>query len=233
MWTISVFKLILLQQHHIQLHTLALPSTSLVLYTLQQLCTHTSFSIHFRWSTFLSILSLSTTTSRTAWTVVEGEGTTWIGGPALLCPPIGRTGNLQPETQDWLHTVSHSVVKQTQTCLYIKGCLPKSRALVEHAVKVLLCGCSFPVGEDIAIWIIHPPCAWDGYCSIVWVLGHGCCLRGDRCREREIEWMVTFVWHPAKHFGSKKWCQNTPGSNGREETSPDLLLLTIKVTYII
>jgi hypothetical protein len=56
---------------------------------------------------------------------------------------------------------------------------------------------------------------------------------GDKGRERETEWMTTFVWHPAKKFGGKKWCQNNPGSNGREETSPGMLLLTIKVTYII
>jgi hypothetical protein len=34
-------------------------------------------------------------------------------------------------------------------------------------------------------------------------------------------------------FGDKKWRPNNLGSNGREETSPGSLLLTIKVTYII
>jgi hypothetical protein len=84
----------------------------------------------------------------------------------------------------------------------------------------------------MAIRAIHPPYAWDGHCSVVWALRHGCCQRGDRGREREIEWMATFVWHPVK-FGGKKWRQNNLGSNGWEETSPTPLLLTIKVTYII
>jgi hypothetical protein len=34
-------------------------------------------------------------------------------------------------------------------------------------------------------------------------LRHGCCLRGDKGRERETEWMVIFVWHPVKNFGAK------------------------------
>jgi hypothetical protein len=45
--------------------------------------------------------------------------------------------------------------------------------------------------------------------------------------------MATFVWRPTKNFGGKKEHQNNPVSNGREETSPGWLLLTIKVTYII
>jgi hypothetical protein len=45
--------------------------------------------------------------------------------------------------------------------------------------------------------------------------------------------MPTFIWRPTKMFGDKKWRQNNLGSNGREETSPGSLLLTIKVTYII
>jgi hypothetical protein len=100
-------------------------------------------------------------------------------------------------------------------------------------MKVLLCGCLVPVGDDMAIRAIHPPCTWDGHCSVVWALRHGCYLSGDRGRERETEWMTTFVWSPDKKFAGKKWCQNNPGSNGREETSPSSLLLTIKVAYII
>jgi hypothetical protein len=64
-------------------------------------------------------------------------------------------------------------------------------------------------------------------------LRHGFYLRGDRGREREIEWMANFVWCPAKKFGGKKWCQNNPGSNEQEETPLGPLLVTIKVTYII
>jgi hypothetical protein len=44
--------------------------------------------------------------------------------------------------------------------------------------------------------------------------------------------MATFIWHQARNFGGKKWHQNNPGSNGRNETSPGLLLLMIRVTYI-
>jgi hypothetical protein len=65
-------------------------------------------------------------------------------------------------------------------------------------VNVLLCDGSVPVGKDMAIQPIHPPYAWDDYCSVVRALIHGYCLRGDRGRERETEWMATFVWHPAK-----------------------------------
>jgi hypothetical protein len=61
----------------------------------------------------------------------------------------------------------------------------------------------------------------------------GCCLRENRGREREIEWMATFIWRLDKKFDSKKWCQNNPGNNEWEEKSPGTLLLTIKVTYII
>jgi hypothetical protein len=43
----------------------------------------------------------------------------------------------------------------------------KVGALVEHAVKVILCGCSVIVGEDMAIQAIHPPGTWDGHCSVV------------------------------------------------------------------
>jgi hypothetical protein len=46
-------------------------------YTITTMHTHTRFSINFRWSTIMSILSLSTATSGTTWTVVGGEG---IGG---------------------------------------------------------------------------------------------------------------------------------------------------------
>jgi hypothetical protein len=50
-------------------------------------------------------------------------------------------------------------------------------------------------------------------------LRYGCCLRGDRGREREKEWIASFVWRLAKKFVGKKWHQNNPGSNGQEETS--------------
>jgi hypothetical protein len=49
-------------------------------YTITTMHTHTSFSIHFRWSTIMSILSLSTATLGIAWIAIGGEGTTRIGG---------------------------------------------------------------------------------------------------------------------------------------------------------
>jgi hypothetical protein len=49
-------------------------------YTTTTMHTHTSFLIHFRWWTIMSILSLSMATSGIAWTVVGGEGTTWLIG---------------------------------------------------------------------------------------------------------------------------------------------------------
>jgi hypothetical protein len=64
----------------------------------------------------------------------------------------------------------------------------------------------------MTIQAIHHPCTWDNHCSVVGALRHGCCLRRDRGRERETEWMTTFVWCPAKKFGGKKWRQNNPGS---------------------
>jgi hypothetical protein len=133
---------------------------------------------------------------------------------------------------DYTQSRTQSRSKLKHACIW-KDAYQKVGALVEYAVKVLLCGCSVPVGEDMTIRAIHPPYAWDGQCSIVWALRHVCCLSWDRGRERETEWMATFVWRPTKKFGSKKWCQNNPGSNEREETSPDPLLLAIKVIYII
>jgi hypothetical protein len=44
-------------------------------------------------------------------------------------------------------------------------------------VKVILCGCSVIVGEDMAIWSIHPPGAWDGIALLfefeTWLLPKG------------------------------------------------------------
>jgi hypothetical protein len=81
--------------------------------------------------------------------------------------------------------------------MYIKGCLPKSRALVEHAMKVILCGCSVTVGEEMAIWAIHPPGAWDGYCSETWLLPKGGHRGGEGDRMDEYLCMVPRpkVWH--------------------------------------
>jgi hypothetical protein len=99
-------------------------------------------------------------------------------------------------------------------------------------VKVLLCGCLVLVGEDMSIQTIHSP--WRGrsfLCCLsfeTWLL-----LRWDKGSERETKYIATFVWHTAKKFDDKKWHQNNLGSNGRDETSPDSLLLTIKVIYII
>jgi hypothetical protein len=116
--------------------------------------------------------------------------------------------------------------------MYIKGCLPKSRGTCRTCT------------EDSLVWLLGS--SWRGHGNsanrpslrVGWSLL--CCLSFDtwllpkgRQREGETKWMATSVWHPAKKFGSKICHQNNLGSNGREETSPDLLLLTIKVTYII
>jgi hypothetical protein len=103
---------------------------------------------------------------------------------APSCLPIGRTSNLQPETQDW-HTVSHSTVANVG-------------ALVEHTVKVLSCGCSAPVGKDMPIQAIHSPCAWDRHCFVVWALRHGSCLR-ERGRGREREWVDGYFYVAPNH----------------------------------
>jgi hypothetical protein len=43
----------------------------------------------------------------------------------------------------------------------------KVGTLIEHTVKVLLCGCSVPVSEDMTIRTIHHLYMWDVHCSIV------------------------------------------------------------------
>jgi hypothetical protein len=135
-----------------------------------------------------------------------------------------KIDNTQSRTQPWR--------KLKYACIS-KDAYRKVGILVEHTVKVLLCGCSVPVGEDMTNRTIHPSYVWDGHCSVVWAWRQGCCLRRDRGRERETKWLATFVWCPAKKFGGRKRCQNNSGSNGQEETSPAPLLLTMKVTYII
>jgi hypothetical protein len=37
-------------------------------------------------------------------------------------------------------------------------------------VKVILCGCSVTVGEDMAIRVVHPPGAWDGAIALLFEL---------------------------------------------------------------
>jgi hypothetical protein len=62
------------------------------------------------------------------------------------------------------HTQPRSKLKYA--CIS-KDAYQKVGALIEHAVNVLLYGCSVLVGEDMAIQAIHPPCTWDGHCSVV------------------------------------------------------------------
>jgi hypothetical protein len=45
------------------------------------------------------------------------------------------------------YTVSHSTAKETK----IWDTYQKVGALIEHAAKVLLCGCSVPIGKDMSI----------------------------------------------------------------------------------
>jgi hypothetical protein len=51
--------------------------------------------------------------------------------------------------------------------VYQRMLTEKWGALVEHAMKVILCGFSVTVGENMAIRTIHPPGMWDNHCSIV------------------------------------------------------------------
>jgi hypothetical protein len=62
------------------------------------------------------------------------------------------------------HTQPRSKLKHA--CIS-KDAYRKVEALIEHEVKLLLCGCSVPVDEDMPIRAIHSPCAWDDHCSIV------------------------------------------------------------------
>jgi hypothetical protein len=177
--------------------------------------THTSFSIYVRWSTILSILHLSTTTSGIAWRIVGGKGTTRLKG-GICSIMSSHWKNRQPpawNTRLTTHSLTLNHAETKNACMW-KDAYQKVGALVEDVVQVLLCGCSVPVGKDMAIRAIHPPCVWDSHCSVVWALRHGCCLRGDRGRKKKTEWMATFVWHPAKKFGGKngaKTKQVAPG----------------------
>jgi hypothetical protein len=132
--------------------------------------THTSFLIHFRWSTIMSILSLSTTTSGIAWTAVGGEGI-----DDIYSIMSSHWKNWQPLAWNTRLT-THSLALNRETklkyqCIW-KDAYPKVGAHVEHTVKVPLCGCSIPVGEDMATRSIHPLCVWDSHCSFVWALRH-------------------------------------------------------------
>jgi hypothetical protein len=149
------------------------------------------------------------------------------------CPPIGRTNNLWPKTQDWLHTFSHSTAKQTQTCCHIKGCLPKSRGTYRTR------------GEGSLVWLLGS--SWWGHGNsgnktsfhVGWPML--CCLSFEtwllpKARQREGEGDRMdgyFYMAPNQKVWWQKMVPNNPGSNGREETSPGPLLLKIKVTYII
>jgi hypothetical protein len=101
----------------------------------------------------MSIISLSTVTSGITWTVVGGEGTTGlIGG---ICSIMSFHWN---KTQDWLHIVSHSSIKQTKTYMHIKVCLPKSRG----------------------------SCRTRGECYLMWLLGYS--WRGDSISGNTRSW---------------------------------------------
>jgi hypothetical protein len=92
-------------------------------YTTTTMHTHISFSIQFRWSIIMFILSLSTASSGTAWTVVGGKG---IGGICYIMSSHWK--NWQPPAWNTrLTTLSHSTTKHTKTYMYMIGCLPKSR----------------------------------------------------------------------------------------------------------
>jgi hypothetical protein len=61
-------------------------------------------------------------------------------------------------------TQSRSKLKHVCTS---KDAYRKVGALIEHAVNVILYGCSVTVGEDMAIQAIYPSGVWDNHCSVV------------------------------------------------------------------
>jgi hypothetical protein len=157
-------------------------------YTTTNMHTHTSFSIHFRWPTILSILSQhgyfkNSLNSYRRWRNFRINR--WHLLHHVLPLEEQATSGLKHKI-DYTQSHTHPRSKLKHACIS-KDAYWKVRAHVEHAMKVLLCGCLVPVEEDMAIRAIHPPCTWDNHCFVVWALRHGCCLCEDRGREREIE----------------------------------------------
>jgi hypothetical protein len=101
------------------------------------------------------------------------------------------TSNLKHMTD---YTQSHTKPKQMQTCMYMKGCLPKSRDTCrthgEGSLEWLLGSSSWGHGNSGNTFLV------------IWDLRPGSCLRWER--EREKEWMATFVWRPATKCGRQK-----------------------------
>jgi hypothetical protein len=125
------------------------------------------------------------------------------------------------------HTQPRSKCKHG--CMYIKGCLPKSRGTCRTR------------SEGSPVWLLGS--SWQGHGNsdntsslrMRWSLLY--CLRFEtwllpdgRQREGEGDRMDGYFYVA---LSQKFWRQNTPGRNGREETSPGWSLLTIKVTYNI
>jgi hypothetical protein len=97
-------------------------------------------------------------------------------------------------------------------------------------------GCSIPIGEYMTIQTIHPPLHVGQ--PLLCCLSFETCnyLRGERGGGRERERMDGYFCVAPSHkiFTAKNGTIDVIlSSNGREETSPDPLLLMFKVTYNI
>jgi hypothetical protein len=65
------------------------------------------------------------------------------------------------------HLLHHVLPLEELATSGLKHKINYTQSRTQHAVKVLLCGWSVPVGEDMAIQALHPPYVWDSHCSIV------------------------------------------------------------------
>jgi hypothetical protein len=104
-----------------------------------------------------------------------------------------RKLRLQPHTSSNLSPPppqSSGTPREILICTFISNdAYRKVETLIKHTVKVYLCGYSVPIGEDMTIRAIHHSYVWNDYYSVVSALRHSCCLRRDRGRERETEFL--------------------------------------------
>jgi hypothetical protein len=111
---------------------------------------------------------------------------------------------------DYTQTRTQPRSKLKDVCIW-KDAYRKVGALLEHTVKILLYDCSVPISEDMTIQAIHPPCAWDSHCSVVWALKHGYCLRGDRVRQNG--WLLLYDTQP-KSLVAKNYAKTVHVATG-------------------
>jgi hypothetical protein len=143
--------------------------------------THTSFWIHFVWSTVLhsipqhSHIRNNLNSCRRWRNYIINR---WHLLHHVLPLEELATSGLKQKI-DYTQSRTQPQSKLKHACISMDA-YQKVGSHVEHAVKVILCDCSVTVGEDMTIRAIQPPGVWDGHCSLVWDLRHDCCLRGDR-----------------------------------------------------